>query len=143
MKQRGFTLVESLIVIVVLAIAGVVIGSMQGKIFSGQASVKDLQVRSRLMQECAEQVLGVRHFTQDGYVAVTAAAFGTNYCGRTFDATGNLVNGGITALTGYTVPSVTLTDPYTGAACPDGRTCMLVSITQNDMTPLTLMLVNY
>jgi prepilin-type N-terminal cleavage/methylation domain-containing protein len=128
---RGFTLVEMIMVIVLLGIAGVGISSMQGSLFTGAASVKDMQVRVPMMLECAEQVLAVRRFTEDGYAAVNATAFGTNLCG------------GATVPAGYSIPTVTITEGYTGPACPTGSTCKLVAITQNGMTPLTLMLMDY
>jgi prepilin-type N-terminal cleavage/methylation domain-containing protein len=131
-RCRGFTLIESIMVIVVLGIAAIGIASVQSTIFNGQTSVKNLQVGTKLMEECAEQVLAVRRFTADGYNAVNAAGgFGANQCG------------GVTALAGYTIPSVTITDPYTGAGCTTGGTCKLVSISQNGMTPITLMLEDY
>lgn len=136
---RGFSLIETLMVVVVLGLASVGISSMQTGVFAKQSAVKDLQVGARLMQECAEQVLAVRRFRQDGFDEINSTAFGTNLCG------------GVTALNGYTIPSVTLTDPYAGTGCPTGRACKLVSIaiTQNSatpsrsLTPLTLMLVDY
>ena len=129
--SRGFTLVETIMVLILLAIAGAGIASMQGSILRGQSSVKDLQIGTRLMQECAEQLLAVRRFTIDGYVAITTSNFGSNTCG------------GVTALSGYTLPSVTFTDPYTGADCPTGRPCKLASITQQGLPQLTLLLVDY
>jgi prepilin-type N-terminal cleavage/methylation domain-containing protein len=131
-RARGFTLVEMIMVIVLLAIAGAGISSLQGNLFTGASSVKDMQVRTPIMLECAEQVLAVRRFTEDGYAAVNTAAFGTNLCG------------GMTAPSGYTVPSVTITEGYTGPACPSGSSnCKLVVISQNGMTPLTLMLMDF
>ncbi|ROZ68594.1 type II secretion system protein [Ramlibacter sp. WS9] len=133
-RDHGFTLIECIIVIVVLAIAGTGIAAMQGNIFDGQSSVKDLQIRIRLMEECAEQVLAVRRFTVDeSYAAVSNGSFGTNLCG------------GLTApaQAGYAIPTVSITEGYTGTACPTNGTCKLVTITQNGMTPLTLMLADY
>jgi prepilin-type N-terminal cleavage/methylation domain-containing protein len=131
--SQGFTLVEMIMVVVMLGIAGVGISSMQGSLFTGAASVKDMQVRTPLMLECAEQVLAVRRFTEDGYAAVNSTAFGTNLCGS-----------GFTTLDGYAIPSVTITDvdTTTNAACPNSS-CKLVVISQNGMTPLTLLLVDY
>lgn len=134
--SRGFTLVEAIVVIVVLAITGMAIVSMQTRIFSGQTSVKDLQVGTRLMQECAEQVLATRRFGQEGYKLVTSD---TSVTSNPFDAT---ACGGVAPLAGYSVPAVSYTDPYTGAGCPT-PTCKLVTITQGGLTPLTLMLVDY
>jgi prepilin-type N-terminal cleavage/methylation domain-containing protein len=135
--SRGFTLVESIVVIVVLAITGMAIVSIQTRIFGGQTSVKDLQVGTRLMQECAEQALATRRFGQEGYTLVTSD---TNVTSRPFNAT---ACGGVTALSGYSIPAVDVTDGYTGPGCPTNGTCKLVSITQGGLTPLTLMLVDY
>ena len=125
-RSRGFTLVETILVIVLLAVVAVGITSIQGTLFSGVATVKGLQVRTALMMECAEQVLAVRRI--NGYAAANTT---TNACG------------GLTTFAGYTVPSVTFTDPYTGTGCPTNGICKLVSITQSGMTPLTLLLVDY
>ncbi len=127
----GFTLVESIIVLVVLGIAAVGIISLQSQIFSGQSDIKNIQIGVQLMQECAEQVLATRRGSSGGYAAVTSPSFGTNACG------------GMTAFGSYSIPSVTLTDPYTGAGCHTGGTCKLVSITQDGLTPITLMLASY
>ena len=135
--SRGFTLVEAIVVIMVLAITGMAIVSIQTRIFTGQASVKNLQVSTRLMQECAEQALATRRFGQDGYTLVTSDTLVTT---NLFNAT---ACGGVAALAGFTIPAVTYTDPYTGAGCPTNGTCKLVSITQGGVTPLTLMLVDY
>ena len=126
--SSGFTLVESIIVLVVLAIAAVAIVSLQGHIFTGQSGNKDLQVGVQLLQECAEQVLAVRR--QSGYAAVT-----TNTCST-------LGNSG-----GFGAPSVTVTADNAGAACPSGGTCNKVVITLSkggaSLTPVTLELVSY
>ena len=131
-RSRGFTLVETIMVIVMLGLAAVGISAVQDNIFARQSSVKDLQIRTALMLECAEQVLAVRRFTADGYSAVNDTDFGTNKCG------------GVTALSGYSIPNVTITDPYSVfPACPAGGTCKLVFITQNGVTPLILMREDY
>jgi prepilin-type N-terminal cleavage/methylation domain-containing protein len=133
-RSRGFTLVECIIVLVVLAIAATGIAALQGNIFSGQSAVKDLQVRTRIMEECAEQVLAVRARTQDGatgFEEVTAARFGANLCDT------------VPALSpAYTIPSATVSD-YAGTLCPTGGTCKLVSVSQGSMAPLVLLLVDY
>ena len=130
--SRGFTLVESVIVMLVLAIAGVAIVAMQGKLFTGTSTVKTMQVSSRLMLECAEQVLAARRHAEDGYAVVASTnGFGSAQCG------------GVTVLTGYTVPTVSITESFTGPACPSTFTCKSVTITQGGLTPVTLMLVDY
>ncbi len=124
----GFTLVESIIVLVVLGIAAVGIISLQGRIFSGQSDIKNIQIGVQLMQECAEQVLAVRR--QSGFSAVN-----TNTC-STLGNTG-----------GFGPPSVTVTPDNGGAACPSGGICNKVEITLSkdgaSLTPITLMLVSY
>ena len=128
--SRGFTLVESIIVLVVLSIAAVAIISMQGNIFYGQSSNKDLQVGVQLMQECAEQVLATRR--QSGYTAVN-----TDTC----NTLGNLG--------GFGAPCVTVTSDNAGAACPSGGPCnkVEISVSKNNcitkLTPVTLELVSY
>lgn len=130
--ERGFTLVETMMVVVVLAIAAVGIAGLQGNMFSNQANVSTLQVKTRLQAECAEQILATRRYYSDGYTTVAAGtSYGTNLCGD------------ITALSGYTVPSVAVTDPYTGTGCPASASCKLVVISQTGAASLTLMLVNY
>ena len=132
-RNQGFTLMEMIIVIVVLAVASIGIASMHGNIFSGQDSVKDLQVRTRLMEECAEQVLAVRDHNTGGYgydAVSTPTRFGTNLCD------------GVPALGSYSIPTVT-SDTSALATCPTGTLCKTISISQGGMTPLVLLMVDY
>lgn len=126
---RGFTLVETLIVMVTLGIAAVTIATLSGNLFKGQSANRDIVVGTQLMQECAEILLVTRR--NAGYASVNSTNFGTNKCGP------------MTALGSYAVPSVTLTDPYSGGACPTGGTCKTASISQGGMTPIVLLLVDY
>ena len=121
---KGFTLVESIIVLVILAIAAAAIASLQGSIFYGQSDSKDRQVGVQLIQACAEQVLAVRR--QSGYTAVNA-----NTCST------------LGSFGAYSASTLTITDPYSGTGCPSGGVCKLVSVTQGGLTPLTLLLVSY
>lgn len=128
---RGFTLIETIVAMVVLAIAATGVIAMQGKMFNNISSIKDMQVSSRLMLECAEHALAVRRHAQNGYATVAATnGFGTNACG------------GITALAGYTVPTVTIAD-ITSSACPSGYSCKTVTVTQGGLNSITVMLVDY
>jgi prepilin-type N-terminal cleavage/methylation domain-containing protein len=132
MKCRGFTLVETLMVVVVLAIAAAGISGMQGSMFKNQSTISSQQIKNQLVLECAEQILAVRKYSADGYYTIASGtSYGTNACG------------GLTALSGYSVPTVTITDPYSGAGCPSGGTCKLVVISQTGASSLTLMLANY
>jgi prepilin-type N-terminal cleavage/methylation domain-containing protein len=133
--SSGFTLIESIIVVVLLSLAAAAIISMQGNIFYGQSGNRDLEVGVQLMQECAEQVMAMRR--QSGYAAVDAS---------TCNAVGTLSG------SGFDAPSVTVTTEVgvgaVGEACPNGSTCTKVVISVNktggaSLTPVTLELVSY
>lgn len=133
--SQGFTLMETLIAMTVLGIAAAAIISLSSSLFYGQSSLKDMQVGTQLMQECAEQLLAIRRAGDYGASALTDSAAATGSCS------------GI-SLTGYSPPSVTVTNGNSGTAnmgaCPysTGSNCKLLSITQGGMTQLSLMLVN-
>ena len=126
--SKGFTLIETIFVMVLLSIAAVAIINLQGNVFNGQSGNKDLQVGVQLLQECAEQVIAVRR--KSGFNAVNTS---------TCSALGNYG--------GFGAPIVTLTSDNTGAACPSGGTCNKAVITLSkggsSLTPVTLELVNY
>ena len=120
-RCQGFTLVETIIVMVVVAIAAAGISIMTGNIFNSQDSNTTLQVGMKVAQECAEQVLATH---RRGAVNVNCPAFGS-----------------------YT--TVVTTQPYTDsgiATCPTGKTCTIYVITTSlsgdAMTPLRVMLVS-
>jgi len=121
--NKGFTLIESLIVLVVLSIAAAAIITLQSNIFAGQADSKDLQVGVQLMQECAEQVLTTRQ--QSGYATTPNCSTLGNYGG-------------------FGAPSVTVTS-ITGGSCPGTCKQVDITLTKNgaSLTPVTLMLANY
>src|SRR3569832_294040 len=112
--SRGFTLVECMVVIVLMGIAAVGIGKFQGNLFSKQTTVASVQVQQQLQMECAESILATRKYQKGGYDSIT---------------TGSTPSASLTALTGYSVASVTVTDPYSGTACPNTNNCKLVEIT--------------
>jgi prepilin-type N-terminal cleavage/methylation domain-containing protein len=123
---RGFTLVESIITLVILSLAALGIATLSGNIFNADAGNKDLQVGVQLMQECAEQVLAVRRVS--GYATTPSCNVST-----------------MPAFSGFGAPSVTTT-AYTGAACPTGGSCkqVVISVTPAggaSLTPITLLLV--
>jgi type II secretory pathway pseudopilin PulG len=127
---RGFTLFETVAVVAMVGLAAVGLTRMQGSLFKNRATIDDMQVRVALMQGCAEQVLAIRRYAGDGYAAVDTALPAFANCG------------GLTAFGNFVVPTVTIADPYTGAACPANGICKTVSISQGGMTPFTLMLVD-
>jgi prepilin-type N-terminal cleavage/methylation domain-containing protein len=131
--EAGFTLLEIIIVIVLMAIAVVGVGSMQRSLFSGESSIADVQARSRLLAECGEQIWAIRRRAQDGYAQITDSTlnlYGTNKCGS------------VTTFPTYAIPTVGATT-YTGLACPAGAACQQVQISQGSMTPLTVLMIDY
>jgi prepilin-type N-terminal cleavage/methylation domain-containing protein len=131
--QRGFTLLEIVVVLVLLAVCSVGIGAMQSNLFRNESSVADVQARTRLVAECGEQVWGVRRRSEDGYAEVTdstLARFGAQNCG------------GLPSFSGQATPTVSIT-PYSGTACPTGTACRQLQISQGSLTPLTLLVIDY
>ncbi len=132
--HKGFTLIETLMVMVLLGIAAVTITKLSGNLFLGQAANNNVIVGAQLMQECAETVLAIRRKT--GYTFVTTSA-----CS-------NLGNYG-----GFGVPTVTLaltgdpSPPSPITACTAASSSCLVTITistgGSNMTAITLNLANY
>lgn len=129
--SRGFTLMESILVMIVLGLASLGIIAMQGRLFDNVSTVDGMQVSTRLMHECAEQVLAQRRHTEDGYANVIVAPNGSHPCS------------GLPPLTGFTVPTVAITEPFTGGACPANFSCKTAVIAQGGLAPVTVMLVDY
>ena len=129
---RGFTLVESIIALVLVALAAATIVSMQGNIFFGQSGNRDLEVGVQLMQECAEQVLATRR--QSGYSAVTSSTCNIS------SITANIPSG-------FNAPGVILKDDTNSTVTPcASSTCTVtISVTKGSttLTAVTLRLVNY
>lgn len=126
-RCQGFTLVETIVVMVVVAIAAAGITTMTGNIFTHQDDNKTLQVGMKVAQECAEQVLATHR----------AGALNKN----------------CSAFEGFNIPVVNDAATYTGNGllgspeCPTGKTCKIVTITvstsvgNDSLTPITLFLV--
>lgn len=131
---RGFTLVETLIVIVVLSIASIAIAALSSNLFRGQAANRNIVVGTQLMQECAEKLLAARR--SNGFKAAVLAsnAAATTFCK---DIT----------QTGFNAPEVELTKGNSSniSACPSATvdSCKLVTITQGGLTPVVFLLVDY
>lgn len=141
-RALGFTLIELILVIVVLAIASVGIISLNANIFSGQTTNTSLQIGTALMQDCAELILAKRERDSDG---INAAALAP---GAPAAAATTLCSGATVTVSGtaYPAPIVTITAGNSGtggmSACPytTGTDCKLVSIQQGSLTPITLLL---
>lgn len=128
---RGFTLIESIVVLVLLALASAGIIMLVGNIQNSQTGNETLQVGMKSMQECAEHVLKTRKAATD------FAAFVPSCPSASFPV-----------LSGFSALNVATDGSYTGAGCPSGTgiSCKLVtiSITATDggaLTPITLLLV--
>lgn len=142
--SRGFTLVESIIVLVVLGIAAVTVATLSGDIFTRQGDNKTLQVGVQLMQECAEQVLATRRASATGYTLTPSCSNLQGFSG--FDAPA--VKSFATTTTG-SFPSNTPGCPTAAGGpcgCPPGGSCKLVTISVktvagDELAPLTLLLV--
>jgi prepilin-type N-terminal cleavage/methylation domain-containing protein len=134
--ERGFTIIESLVVAVVLGIAAAAIVSLQGPLFSQQSSVDIEQRRTRVLLECGEQILGINRGS--GIDAVDSTACNSANLGS--------------AQADFSLPTVT---PYTlsagadlNAICHLGATCKLVTVQDGstattDGRNLAVLLVDY
>lgn len=130
----GFSLVELIIAIVVLSIGTIAVVTMMSQVGRGQTDNNDFQTAVQLIQECGEKILATRRRATTGYVSVVTS----------------IDCGGLTAFSGFSAPTVTVTEPYANPpnpACPTGAACKLatISVSKGSTTfpPVSLMLVNY
>ena len=130
--HRGFTLIETIMVLTTLGLAAAAIVTLQGNIFYRHNDNKDVQVGVQMMQECAELILATRRASGFGDSTLTAR-------------TASNVNCSSVTLGSYAAPLVTITDGDSTSitGCPTNTACKLVSVAQGGLTPITLMLVNY
>jgi prepilin-type N-terminal cleavage/methylation domain-containing protein len=129
---RGFTILEMVIVLVLMSIAASAVIMMVANVGANQTENTDMQVGTQLLQECGEWIVS-NHRRDENFYTSSLISSTTCY--------------GLTTYSGFNIPSVTVTDPYTGAGCPAGGTCKLasISITKSSATlqPLNLVLVRY
>ena len=130
-SARGFTLLETVIVILLLAIASAGIINLNGGLFTNASQIRNLQINTQLLQACAERVMAVRRLS--GFI--DAPDYDT-VCEAL-----PLVASGSNKFT------VTTTLSYTGSSCPIGATCQWIDIRVNnavgDVGPITLQLMKY
>ncbi len=121
---RGFTLVEAVVAIVLLAVVSTVVISLNGQLFMQSASMHSLQQGTQLQQACVEQVLAQRKST--GYAT-------------TFNCTALNALG-----TGFTLG---VSDAALVQYCPPGLQCRQIEISVSGAgiapRPATLLFVNY
>ena len=130
--MHGFTLIELIMVIVVLAIAAVALLSGYGQVADTIGTDATLQAGVQLARACGEYLIAERRDDpRKGYSGVISA--GSRICNVVPDPQGLTV-------------TVTFT-PYTAAACPAGTTCTLagITVTQGSETldTTSLMLASY
>lgn len=107
--SKGFTLIELVIIIVVLGLSSVALVSLYGQVAGTVGINQDINSAAQLAQECGEYLLQQRR--DNGY-----AMGGVSDCSA------------LPAFNGYGPPTVTLTDPYSGAGCPSLATCKRFNI---------------
>ncbi len=120
--SRGFTLMETLVAMLLLALLAVSAIGLNGQLFMQSANMRQLQIGTQLQQACVEQVLAQRK--TNGYATVFSCA--------------SLNDQGFT-LTASDAPSVQY--------CPTGMQCrqINVGVSGNGISPspATLLFVNY
>ena len=115
-------------VILILGIAMAALAPSFGNITGTAANAADLQQAAQMVQRCGELIMGTRRRGTDGYTSI-----GSSSC-----------NGLTISVSGVsTAPTVTMTDPYTGAGCPSGATCKTAAISFRNLASTTVMLVSY
>lgn len=128
-RQSGFTLIELVLVILMLAIAAVPLFGLFTQASASLLSNERLQTAVQLAQERAEAILALRR-SQD------FAAIGT---GSTTDALG-------ATYSGYS-RTVMVSQPPTGPGCPGGASCKEVVVTVADasttLAEISFLLVDY
>ena len=128
-RQRGFTLLELVMVIMLVALAAVPILGQFGQAASITLTDEVIQTAAQLAQERAEGILASRR--ANGYAGI---------------ATGT-VNDVLGGAYGSYSRTVTVTSPPSGSGCASGASCkqVVVSVDHGGRTraEVTLMLVDY
>ena len=127
--QDGFTLIELVMVIIIVALATVPILGQFTQVAGSTLLDEEIQTAAQLAQERAEGILALRR--DQGYAAV---ATGT---------TSDVLTG---SYSGYS-RSVTVTELPAGAGCASGATCKGVVVSVNrglaNRALVSFVLVNY
>lgn len=139
-RSYGFTLIELVVIIVLLSVAGTIILGLFGQVGRSLVTNQATQTATQAAQACAEQILAFRRSTVAGYgYANVAVGASTGACNAGFVAAG-----GVTS-----APTVSVVAHSSGtlAACPSATAgdCKLVTITVlangTQAATLSLMLV--
>lgn len=123
-KAFGFSLIEAIIVIVLLAIAATSVIRMNGSLYLRASDINNIQQNTQLLQACADRIIGIRRVS---YTGLQAANYST-ICSS--------------ISTKLNISAVTLTQ-----ACPVGSCTQLeIKVMENGVavTPaVTLYFANY
>lgn len=153
LRERGFTLIESIVVMVTMAIAAVGIIFLNSNIFVGEESNKRLQVGVALMQECAEQLLSIRRSKGFGDTAISDTLDGAGVITVTASANATTACLSMT-LPGFSAPTVEIAKGNDGTTatgndgtiqtcpCSGANCCKLVTIRQGGLDPIRMVVVN-
>ena len=131
-RHGGFTLVETIFVIALLALVSVAIAKMQPQVFKTQTTSRDEYVGVELMRGCAERLLAVRRYAGYGNVTSTLCNAMGGISGFASNPTVTLkddTDATITTCTSTTCTATILIAKTSGPAAT--------------LTPLTLRLSNY
>jgi prepilin-type N-terminal cleavage/methylation domain-containing protein len=124
---NGFTLIELVLVIVLLSISTAGLVTLFGQLTNSLSINNDIQTAAQLAQECAEHLVGARR--QSGY-----------------DLGGITDCSALPALNGFGPPTVNVSDPYAGSACPGGANCKLLTINatyDSGVATVSLLMTDY
>lgn len=123
-RSDGFTLIETLIVLVLLGIAAAVVTTMHGGIGAMLNWGHSTQTMAMLQQRCAEDILARRR--NNGLTSAVTTAQGTGSC--TFG--------------GQSI-SINVNEGYAGVGCPAGVRCALLTFSGFNLPNMTLVLIDY
>lgn len=139
-KPAGFTLIELVVIIVLLSVAGTIILGLFGQVGRSLVTNQDTQTATQSAQACAEQILAFRRSQLAGYgytnIAVGAS---TGACNAGFVAAGGVTTAPTVSVVAHSSASL--------PACPSATAgdCKLVTITVlangSQAASLSLMLV--
>lgn len=122
--DKGFTLIEVVIAMLVLAVVTTAISKLNGNLFYQSTDIGIVQNNALLLQACADRIIGIRH-SQGGYSALPTT--GSNICS------------GISSTLSINTVALAQTCPLTLAS---NCTQLEIKVTGYN-TPVTLYFVNY
>jgi prepilin-type N-terminal cleavage/methylation domain-containing protein len=129
--SKGFTLLETVIVILMLGVAATAVIRLNTGLFYSANDSRDVQINSQLLQACAEKITASRRLT------------GLNETAGFYDALCENLPIGPVGSDRFTVS----TSASVGESCPAGATCLDIVIrvngTSGNVGPVHLQLMKY